>query len=251
VSLVLVDRPSDGVALLTLNRPEKYNALSTDLLRALVEALDRLADDTSLRALVLTGAGAAFCAGLDLHELETGPSAFDDYSLAGLQSFPVPTIAAVNGVAVTGGLELALACDFRVASDRARFADTHARVGVVPAWGLTWRLPAAVGQSWARQMSFTGNFVDAALAARIGLVNDVLPHDELIAGALRLADDITGTNVETLNRIREIYDAVATGSAADAIHAELESASDGLTIAAPGEFAARRASVFSRGKQQN
>jgi enoyl-CoA hydratase len=250
MALLTVENPAEGVVLVTLNRPEKYNALSSLLLGELSDAFEALAADTALRALVLTGADPAFCAGLDLIELGTTPDAFTPDALESLQHFPVPVIAAVNGVAITGGLEVALAADFRIASDRARFADTHARVGVLPAWGLTSRLPAAVGQSWARQMSFTGNFVDAALALRIGLVNEVVPHADLVSTAVQRAVDVTSTDAGTVRRIREIYDLVANGTGADGRHAELESSGGGLTLAAPEDFAARRAAVFSRGKQQ-
>ena len=183
--LALIDRPATGVAVVTLNRPEKYNALSLALRRAFAAAMAELAAEDGLRAIVVTGADPAFCAGLDLNEFGRDDYEFSDGGGSPLGASPVPVIAAVNGVAVTGGLEIALACDFRIASDRARFADTHARVGVFPGWGLTARLPQAVGQSWARQMSFTGDYVDAPLALRIGLVNEVVPHGELLRAASR------------------------------------------------------------------
>ena len=159
-------------------------------------------------------------------------------------------IGAINGVAVTGGLELALACDFRVASERARFADTHARVGIVPAWGMTARLSQAVGQAWARQMSFTGDFVDAALALRIGLVNEVVPHDRLLPRAVELAQSIATTVPETLRRIREIYDIIRDGTGADGIRAELETAGQGLALADPAGLAERRRALMDRGRAQ-
>jgi len=248
--LVLIDRPAPGVAVVTLNRPAKYNALSAALLQELTTALERLAGEPELRALVLTGAGPAFCAGLDLRELEAGVKIAGPESIRPLQNFPVPVIGAINGVAVTGGLELALACDFRVASERARFADTHARVGIVPAWGMTARLSQAVGQAWARQMSFTGDFVDAALALRIGLVNEVVPHDRLLPRAVELAQSIATTVPETLRRIREIYDIIRDGTGADGIRAELETAGQGLALADPAGLAERRRALMDRGRAQ-
>jgi len=248
--LVLIDRPAPGVAVVTLNRPAKYNALSAALLQELTAALERLAGEPELRALVLTGAGPAFCAGLDLRELEAGVKIAGPESIRPLQNFPVPVIGAINGVAVTGGLELALACDFRVASERARFADTHARVGIVPAWGMTARLSQAVGQAWARQMSFTGDFVDAALALRIGLVNEVVPHDRLLPRAVELAQSIATTVPETLRRIREIYDIIRDGTGADGIRAELETAGQGLAFADPAGLAERRRALMDRGRAQ-
>jgi enoyl-CoA hydratase len=249
-TLVLVERPADGVTVVTLNRPRKYNALTGALLAELAAACDAILADATVRAVVLTGADPAFCAGIDLGELGTSPEAFGTGTLRAVQELPVPVIAAVNGVAVTGGLELALACDFRIAGDRARFADTHARVGVVPGWGLTARLPAAVGQSWARQMSFTGNFVDAELALRIGLVNEVVPHAQLLERAVQLATDVTSTDPTTLARIRGIYRLGADGSGADALAAEQQASAEGLELADPEQFASRRAAVFARGRQQ-
>jgi enoyl-CoA hydratase len=249
--LVLIDKPAPGVAVVTLNRPEKYNALSSALLRAFGAAMGEVQADQGLRAIVLTGAGPAFCAGLDLNELDDGGRALSGAGAADqLHDSPVPVIAAVNGVAVTGGLEIALACDFRIASERARFADTHARVGVTPAWGLTARLPQAVGQSWARQMSFTGDFVDASRALRIGLVNEVVPHGDLLARCTELAVSITGTASETLGRIRHSYDIGRDGKGTDSLAAEAEWSGAGLVMEDPGQFAARRAAVFSRGRAQ-
>ena len=244
--LVLVDRPADGVAVVTLNRPAKYNALTPDLLDQLSAAFDALAADAELRAVVLTGADPAFCAGIDLSHLSTDADRFSATTLSSLHALAVPIIGAINGVAVTGGLEIALACDLRIASDRARFADTHARVGVLPLWGLSAALPAAVGQSWARQMSFTGNFVDAELALRIGLVNEVVPHDELLARAVRLATDITTADPRSVQGIRALYDVAAAGTASNALRAE----ADGGPLHVDGDFAARRDALLQRGKQQ-
>jgi len=246
--LVLVDRPADGVAVVTLNRPAKLNALNRALLGRLVSVVDALAAEPGLRAVVLTGAGTAFCAGIDLTELgSTDPISPDSLDL--LRAFPLPVLGAINGVAVTGGLELALACDFRIASETARFADTHSRVGVVPAWGLTARLPQAVGQSWARQVSFTGDFVDAATALRIGLVNQVMPAADLLGTAVGLAASIASTHEPTLRRVREIYDLVRDGAGAEALAAERETATGGRVAIADG-LADRREAVFERGRAQ-
>jgi enoyl-CoA hydratase len=246
--LVLVDRPADGVAVVTLNRPAKLNAINRALLADLVAAFTGLAG-AGLRAAVLTGAGRAFCAGVDLHEAG-GADPIPFGSLDVLRQFPVPVIGAINGLAVTGGLELALACDFRIASDSARFADTHSRVGVVPAWGLTARLPQAVGQGWARQMSFTGDFVDAATALRIGLVNRVVPAADLVATAIALATSIASTHEPTLRRGREIYDLTRDGAGAEALAAERETAAGGVSFGDPDDLAARRREVFARGRDQ-
>jgi enoyl-CoA hydratase len=245
--LVLVDRPASGIAVVTLNRPAKYNALTAELVAALQRLLGELAEDDGLRAVVLTGAGPAFCAGLDLIELGAGVE-FPPGALAPLLALPVPVIGAINGVAVTGGLELALACDFRIGSERARFADTHARVGVTPAWGLTARLPQAVGQSWARQMSMTGDFVDAPTALRIGLINELVAHDSLLERAVQLAASVTSTDQATAARIRELYDLTRDQTGAQTLAAEKALSADGVLISDPEAFAARRAAVFARGR---
>jgi enoyl-CoA hydratase len=247
--LVRLDRPADGVAVLTLNRPGKYNALTAGLIATLARRLAELAADDALRAVVLTGADPAFCAGLDLVELGNGAQ-FSPRDLDGLTALPVPLIGAVNGVAVTGGLELALACDFRIGSERARFADTHARVGLTPAWGLTARLPQAVGQSWARQMSVTGDFVDAATALRIGLINELVPHDSLLDRAIELARSVTTTDRGTVTRIRELYDLTRDQSGARTLAREIELSAAGVSAGDPAEFAARRQAVFARGRSQ-
>jgi enoyl-CoA hydratase len=246
--LVLLRRPADGVAVVTLNRPAKYNALSADLLAELRGRLAELAGDAGLRALVLTGADPAFCAGLDLVELGAGTE-FSPGALAPLLALGVPVIGAINGVAVTGGLELALACDFRIGSERARFADTHARIGVTPAWGLTARLPQAVGQAWARQMSMTGDFVDAPTALRIGLINELVAHDALLDRSVQLATSVTSTDKATAARIRELYDLTRDQGGGQALAAELAPAST-VVVRDAEEFAARRAAVFARGRAQ-
>jgi len=247
--LVLTAAPTEGVAVLTLNRPDKYNALSTELIADLDAALGGLATDESLRAIVVTGADPAFCAGVDLVELGEGKH-FGPSALDALRAFPLPVIGAVNGVAITGGLELALACDFRIASQKARFADTHSRVGVVPAWGLTARLPQAVGQSWARQMSFTGDFVDAELALRIGLVNEVVAHEQLLARAVSLAESVGGTSKPTLSKVRALYDRSRDESGASALADEVALSGEELLLDDPQGFAARREAVFNRGRSQ-
>ncbi|MGH9270702.1 MAG: enoyl-CoA hydratase, partial [Ilumatobacteraceae bacterium] len=169
---------SERVATVTLNRPDARNALSGEVLRLLPKLLLQADADPEVDVLVLTGADPAFCAGLDLKELGSSGSGGGSTgreetksALGGRGPMPKltkPLIGAINGVAVTGGFELALNCDFLVASERAKFGDTHARVGVMPGWGLTVLLPQAIGVRRAREMSFTGNFIDADEALRLG-----------------------------------------------------------------------------------
>jgi enoyl-CoA hydratase len=168
-------------------------------------------------AIVLTGADPAFCGGIDLKRLTAGTN--NAVGLIGDGALPPhrkPIIGAINGVAVTGGLELALACDFLIASEHARFADTHARVGVLPGWGLTIALPAAVGLRRAKQMSLTGNYIDASTALAWGLVNEVVPHGMLLVRARELARDIASVRPACIQELRSLYDEVANRVGDDA-----------------------------------
>jgi enoyl-CoA hydratase len=223
--LVTADRPGAGTLVLTLSRPSKRNALSAGLLTALAEHLQAGLDDSATRAVVLTGTDPAFCAGVDLDGIEAGVQ-FPEDAVRSLRAAPVPVIAAVNGAAITGGLELALACDFRIGSERARFADTHARMGVTPGWGMTARLPQAVGQAWARQISLTGAFVDAETALRIGLLNELVPHGQLLDRAVELAGLIARTKPDAARRIRDLYGVARDESGQQALDAEARVAHD-------------------------
>lgn len=206
---VLLSARDGAVVTLTLNRPDALNALSIELEAALKQAFRDVQGATDVRAVVLTGTGRAFSAGVDLKELEqTGTGARDwlgTDSLADImRATDVPIIAAVNGFAITGGLELALLADFIIASEDARFADTHARVGLTPSWGMTQILPRRIGVARARQMSFTGGFVDAGQALAWGLVNEVIPREDLVARAGALAHEIAETDRVTMDRIRTL-----------------------------------------------
>src|SRR5690349_1487283 len=184
-----------AVRVLTLNRPAARNALSRDLIKATYAALTGADGDESVRAVVLTGADPAFCAGVDLKEAQRdGLGYFEEFRsqscIAATAKMRTPIIGAINGAVFTGGLEMALGCDFLIASERAVFADTHASVGILPGGGMTARLPQVVGTPMARRMSMTGEVIDAARAERIGLVTEVLAHDRLIPRALELAAQI-------------------------------------------------------------
>jgi enoyl-CoA hydratase/carnithine racemase len=205
-----------AVRLLTMNRPAARNALNRDLIRALYTALTEADADESVRAVVLTGADPAFCAGVDLKEAQReGLKYFQEFRsqscIAAVAKMRTPIIGAINGATFTGGLEMALGCDFLVASERAVFADTHVRVGILPAGGMTARLPQVVGLAMARRLSMTGEVVDAARAERIGLVTEVLPHGRLVDRALELAGGIAEVPGPTMAGLKEIY---TTGAAA-------------------------------------
>src|SRR5487761_1135759 len=181
----------DDVAVVTLDRPQRRNALTSALMVAIAGTMASLDADESVGAIVLTGRDPAFCAGLDLSELSTsGDNLHIDQTGRPWPRLSTPVIGAVNGPAVTGGLELVLHCDFAVASERAAFADTHARVGVLPSWGLSVLLPQAVGLRRAKQMSLTGNYVAAGVALQWGLVNLVVAHADLLGAATQLARDV-------------------------------------------------------------
>ncbi len=257
--LVLTD-VSGGIATVTLNRPEARNALSGALLRDLRSAVRAAQEDDAVDVIILTGADPTFCAGLDLKELGSGdgtltgtrPTASTPVAERGpLPPGPKPVIGAVNGAAITGGFELALACDFLVASDRARFADTHARVGIQPWWGLTVLLPQAIGLRRAREMSATGNFLDAQTALEWGLVNHVVPHDDLLHFTRGLAADIASSDQRAVRQIYATYAAGSQVSVGEAWLVESDAAAawqgQGLD---PAEIERRRQGVVDRGRSQ-
>ena len=185
---VLLQEDRGRTRVLTLNRPRRRNALDTELLRALETGFTAAEADAGVDVIVLTGADPAFCGGVDLRELEErGRAPEMGAPLAGVTK---PVIGAINGPAITGGLELALMCDLLIASERAVFADTHARLGLLPGWGQMARLPHAIGARHATELLLTSRPCDAAEALAFGLVNVVVPHAETLARALALADAI-------------------------------------------------------------
>jgi len=254
---ILLTDVSDGVAILTLNRPRQMNALSAELRRRFGEALAALGADAAVKVVIITGAGdRAFTAGVDLKELETAPLTAEELGPDGpvnraFRALGKPTIAAVNGFAITGGMELAINCDLLVASTNARFADTHARVGIVPGWGMSQILPRLIGPVRARYMSYTGNFVDAATAKDWGLVLDVLPPDQLLPYCRKLAAEIATCDRATLADIRLAINSglETTLEAGLALEGRLSKAATQRMDRA--RFAATREAVMSRGKEQS
>jgi enoyl-CoA hydratase len=252
--LVLITKNA-GVATVTLNRPDALNALSAALRNRIAETFTELEADDEVQAVVLTGAGRAFTVGLDLKELggEVDPAesiaSRDLGEVIGNMSKPV--IGAINGFAITGGFEIALMCDFLIANPNATFADTHARVGVVPGWGLSQRLPRLIGINRAKELSLTGNYLDAETACAWGLVNRVVPAEQLLAVCEQLARDIVSTEPVTRSEIKRIMDAgwdttlgegMQIEDAANRAHAKQEVRAD--------RVAARRADIQSRGRNQ-
>ncbi|MEM9464746.1 MAG: enoyl-CoA hydratase [Actinomycetota bacterium] len=243
----------DGsVATVWLNRPHVRNALNALLIGGLREAMVALDASPEIAAVVVTGADPAFCAGLDLKDLSDGSLGGGGSALPIPQDMGTPVIGAINGPAVTGGLEIALACDFLVASERAAFADTHARVGILPGWGLSVELPRAVGVRRARQMSFTGNYVDAATAFEWGLVNEVVPHDDLVERAQSLAHDIAGVGDTAVAAMKRLYWATTSVTPADGLTVEREVNRSWMERGGfdRESFAERRAAIEARGSDQ-
>ena len=256
-ALLLVERPLAGVAVVTLNRPDAMNALSRALRQALHAALASLDADPEVKAIVLTGAGErAFTAGLDLKELSSDPLGMGAANAVDPAENPVravlacskPVVGAINGVAITGGFELALACDVLVCSANARFADTHARVGITPGWGLSQKLSRCIGPYRAKELSLTGNFLSAQQAYDWGLVNRVVPPDELMDVSLQLAQQMADVELDLLVVYKAMIDdgyALAFGEGLGLEHERSVAHNAEVT---PEMVAARRAAVQARGR---
>ena len=259
MSVVLYE-VADRVATVTLNRPEARNALSGEVRRELPRAMRQADESDEVDVVILTGADPVFCAGLDLKELGAG----DHDVAAGAASGEVgpprgpipemakPVIGAINGAAITGGFELALHCSFLVASERARFADTHSRVGIQPGWGLTALLTEAVGVRRARELSATGNFLDAPTALSWGLVNHVVPHADLMAFCRQLAADIVSNDQAGVRRILATYAEQQRLDRGGALDLELAASRDWLRGGGGSAEAVeeRRGRIMERGRAQ-
>ena len=193
-------------------------------------------------------APTVFCAGLDLKELG-GSSQLPDISPQ-WPPMTKPVIGAINGAAVTGGLELALYCDILIASEQARFADTHARVGLLPTWGLSVRLPQKVGVGMARRMSLTGDYLSAADALPAGLVTELVPHDELLPTARRVAASIVGNNQKAVRALLASYHRIDAAQTDAGLWIEAMSAKQWMNSATGNDIAANRDAVLQRGRAQ-
>jgi enoyl-CoA hydratase len=243
----LIVDDADGVRTITIDRPEVKNALTAAMRSEFCAVVEDADADDAIRAVVVTAVDPVFSAGVDFKEVAavSGASASSAARAnpgATLRGVTTPVVCAVNGACVTGALELALSCTFIVASERARFADTHARLGVVAAWGLTALLPRAVGVRKAAELSITGNFVDAHEALRLGLVNHVVAHDELLPFTRALVDDIAPT--AAVGHVLSLYRRGEGLSLDDALALEAEHAAtqtvDAAAFGAAGAAAAAR-----------
>lgn len=198
----------EGVRTITFNRPKVKNALTVEMRRTFCKLIDDSDRDPTIRAVIITGTDPVFSAGVDFKEqdptFDPRQRQFSVNPGRALRAIRTPTVSAVNGACVSGALEIALSSSFVVASEQARFADTHARLNVVPAWGLTALLPQAIGLRKARELSLTGDFIGAQEALRLGLVNHVVPHDDLLSFAQRLARSFADT--PAVGDVLELYD---------------------------------------------
>ena len=245
---VLLIDTRDRARTLTLNRPQARNALSSALRTQFFGALRDAEADDSVDVVILTGADPVFCAGLDLKELGDS-SQLPDISPQ-WPPMTKPVIGAINGAAVTGGLEFALYCDILIASEQARFADTHARVGLLPTWGLSVRLPQKVGVGLARRMSLTGDYLSAADALRAGLVTEVVPHEDLLPTARKLAASIVGNNQNAVRALLASYHRIDAAQTDAALWIEATSAKQWMNAATGNDIAANRDAVLRRGRAQ-
>lgn len=221
---------ADGVATVTMNRPDALNAFDTEQLQTLLDVVRALRDDRSVRCVILTGAGErAFAAGADIKEMAEKSSeeglAFGrmGHAVANtLEGLPQPTIAAVNGFALGGGSEIALACDIRLAAETAVFAQPEVGLGITPGWGATQRLPRLVGPGVAADLIFTGRRVNADEALRIGLVNAVYPREQLMAEARGLAQAIARNSPAALAGAKQAMKLALNGDTPAGLAFELE-----------------------------
>jgi enoyl-CoA hydratase len=197
-------------ALITLNRPERHNSICQDLLINLYNYIDEVARNSDIKVAILTGNGKSFCSGIDLSVI--GKDNLLDPRGDGkdmpdvFASCNKPIIGVINGNAITGGFELAMQCDFLIASENARFTDSHAKVGIHPGWGMTQLLQRSVGQRLAKQLSFTCKPLSAQDALRCGLVNEVVPHAELVPRAKQIAQDICAVDYDILMQIKSLIE---------------------------------------------
>jgi len=245
---ILLVQTQDRIRTLTLNRPQARNALSSALRDAIFGALADADADDDVDVMILTGADPVFCAGLDLKEFGDS-TALPDISPQ-WPTLTKPVIGAINGAAVTGGLELALYCDILIASEQARFADTHARVGLMPSWGLSVRLPQRVGVGLARRMSLTGDYLSAADALRAGLVTEVVPHTELLPAARTVATAIVGNNQAAVRALLSSYHRIDESQTATGLWIEATAAKQWLSRVSSADVAANREAVLKRGRAQ-
>ncbi len=203
----------DGIAQITINRPDALNSLNPTVLTEMKSAVETAAKDTEVGVIIITGAGRAFCAGVDLKSLEDIDGADVGMDLNGaarnlqntIETIPTTVIAMINGFCLTGGLEIALACDLSIASEDAKFGDTHVRWGLRCTWGMSQRLPQRVGELKAREMTYTAEMITGKEAEKIGLVNKAVPASDLEETVMKLADKIMANSKDAIAAHKFLY----------------------------------------------
>ncbi|MFO7560463.1 MAG: enoyl-CoA hydratase-related protein [Desulfobacterales bacterium] len=209
----------ENIAIITLNRPSKRNAIDQNLMMNLHNSFERFSKNSEIRVGILTGSGDTFCAGLDLSSPITG-NILDLLDI--WKEIDKPIIGAINGHAITGGFELALNCDFLIASENASFADTHARMGIHPGWGVTQLLQQAVGIRMAKQISLSCQFFSARQMLDSGLVNEVVPREKLMERCMEIARDIASANQEMLGVVKKLIEQGGDGTYREGLLRERE-----------------------------
>lgn len=252
---VLLVEKKDGIAILTLNRPEKLNALSLELRLELQREIEAIRVDPDIGVVILTGAGRAFCVGRDLNELGDADVRAQERELehsnppALLRSLPQPVIGAINGLAITGGLEISVSCDMLIATPETKFADTHVRLGLLPGWGLSQRLSRAIGLSRAKELSLTGNYLTAEKAYEWGLVNRIVSREELLPTCIELGKDMMSSMTDVMLKAKRLMDRGYDLALGDAMTYEVE-INRLHRIPSPDGVMALKAGVQERGRDQ-
>jgi enoyl-CoA hydratase len=223
-----VQRDSE-IAVLTFNRPEVYNALDTETVTLASALMDELLDDPEIKVIVVTGAGKAFIAGADIAEMRhKAPAQARVYSELGhalmcsIEQSSKPIIAAINGYCLGGGMEVALASDIRVASEKARFGLPETILGIIPGWGALTRSTRLFGVAVTKELIFTGDIINSRRALEIGMINHVVPHNELISFVLDMAKKICRQSQFAIARAKEVVDASLDKSLSDACALETD-----------------------------
>jgi enoyl-CoA hydratase len=247
---IVVERSDEGFATIVLNRPDKLNTLSIGMRREIAAAIAELESDPEIRVLILTGAGRAFTAGLDLDEWAApgvvAAGAYEHDVVAALLRFSGPVIGAINGLAITGGVEIALACDLLVAASDARFADSHAQVGLLPGWGGSARMIRRVGIARAKELAFTGRFLGADEALAWGFVNRVVAPDRLRAEAEALARQMLACVPEGVVAYKRLLDAESETTLGESLRIERDASLANNTPVPRAEIDARLAQLRGR-----
>lgn len=248
--VLVVDDPAPGVRRFTLNRPKQLNAISRELASALVASLKAVESDTSVRALIIRGSGSSFCAGADLTEHFGADDAMDIGRTDiwdRLENLRVPVVAAVQGWAITGGFLLAYCCDIIVASDDAKFRDTHASLGLIPTGGESQRMPRRVGPALARELMLTSRVLGAAEAKEAGFLSRVVAREELDEAALELAQMISSNAPRSVEQIKMLINVGLEGPFGTGMRLEARNNGFGIANNVPNaDRDARIAAVSSR-----